>query len=140
MIPALTFECALAESGILRRKTPFTMTARQTSVLIVAISPLMLSMGCNNNCAGVGLARVLPETATIAVGQQFLPEYQEGDSCRGGNISDADYHATPSRWSTQDTTVVRVDSLTGLITGRRVGDARVSVHSAAGLALLVRVR
>jgi uncharacterized protein YjdB len=99
----------------------------------------MLSMGCNSNCAGVGFERVLPETSTIAVGQQLHPEYQTGDGCVG-NISGADYHNTPTRWSTTDTAVVSVDSLTGLITGRRVGDARVSAHSAAGLALLVHVR
>ena len=107
----------------LMTRTPFTMTACRTSVLVAAIAPVKLNRGCENNCAGIGLARVLPETATISVGQQFLPEYQTGGGCVGGSISGADYHTTPTRWNTPDTAVVGVDSLTGMITGRRAGDA-----------------
>ena len=80
---------------------------------------------CDKNCAGVGLSRVLPGDTTIAVGQSFVIIYQDGGTC-GGRITDANYHTVPTTgWYTPDTLIVRVDSVTGRVTGRAVGTAHI---------------
>ena len=78
---------------------------------------------CNSgDCAGVGLSRLGVTDKTIAVGQSFVAVYEEGGSC------DNVFEPRPerSRWTTADTTIVSVDSVSGRITGLRVGDARVT--------------
>ncbi len=108
----------------------------------VGVALGVLGMSCGGKvCAGVGVERILPEVATIVVGQQVTPVFQTGGGCAGSNgITDAEYHTVPARWTTADTGVVSVDSLTGLIFGRKVGDARVSPRAATGIVLTVHVR
>ena len=100
---------------------------------------LLLSVSGCGDCAGVELFRLGMTERTIAVGQSFFATYEEGGSC-----SDS-FEPVPDRvhWSTAETTIVDVDSLTGRVTGRHVGDALVvpSVGVTTGpLSLLVHVR
>lgn len=85
-------------------------------------------------CAGVGLVRVSPLDTTIAVGAVFLARYQEGGTCSDANH--AQFRDVPVIWRTLDTTIVRLDSISGRVTGRAVGDASISVVDRA---FIVRV-
>ena len=109
--------------------------------LLNALSGLALLVsvsGCGD-CAGVKLSRLGVTERTIAVGQSFVATYEEGGSCSGS------FEPVPDRvqWSTRETTVVGVDSLTGRVTGKGVGDALVvpNVGVTTGpLSVLVHVR
>jgi hypothetical protein len=90
-------------------------------------------------CAGVGLERVTPIEPTIAVGASFTARYEEGGTCTPGHVTAADYHAVPLTWRTPDTLVVAVDAVTGRVTGKAVGDARISSDE-RGFMLAVHVR
>jgi hypothetical protein len=89
-------------------------------MVLLGVIPVVVS-GCGA-CAGVGLARLRITEKTIAVGQSFVAVYEEGGSC------DRVFEPRPglTRWTTTDTTIVRVDSVSGRVTGLRVGDARVT--------------
>jgi hypothetical protein len=105
----------------------------------VAAVALLLSMPGCGDCAGVELSRLGVTERTIAVGQSFVATYEEGGSCNGS------FEPVPGRvqWSTAETTVVDVDSLTGRVTGKRVGDALVVPNigvTTGPLSLLVHVR
>ena len=101
---------------------------------------LLGATGCASDCAGVGLSRVLPADITIAVGQGYFVKYQTGGTCEPYRPpQDENYKDTAAIWYTPDTLVVRVDSTTGLVTGRAIGDAKVVIRS-AGLTVLVHVR
>ena len=93
----------------------------------VAIS--LLLGGCRTGdvvCAGIGLVRTVPADVTISVGQSVTLRYQEGGYC-AAEPSESDYtDMEVSAWSTVDTTVVQVDSLSGRVTGRMSGDAHVT--------------
>ena len=102
-----------------------------------AICALLASASSCGGCAGVGLSRLSETERTIAVGQSFVVTYEEGDSCTnifapgGGQV----------RWRSSDTTIVVVDSATGRVTGKRIGDATVVPNTHTGpLSLLVHVR
>jgi hypothetical protein len=95
-------------------------------VAITSVAPLL--PGCSNPgevCADVGLSRTLPAESTIAVGQSLTLRHQEGGTCYPINPRESDYHDVMVFWSTIDTSVVQVDSPTGRVTGRTIGDARV---------------
>ena len=77
--------------------------------------------GCGD-CAGVGLGRLAITERTIAVGQSFVAVYEEGGSC--DNVFEPRPDMTG--WTTADTAIVSVDSVSGRVTGLRVGDARVA--------------
>lgn len=106
--------------------------------IVGALAILSLGACSEHPCSGSGLVRVSPETVTIAVGQSTTVQYQEGDSC----LPTAEqFHAVASHWSTRDTTVVGVDSLSGRVVGRAVGDASVAAATLVGpLPVLVHVR
>lgn len=105
--------------------------------LAFAIGVLLLTASSCGDCAGVAFFRLSETERTIAVGQSFSVIVEEGGSCT--NIS------RPSggqvRWSSSDTSIVRVDSASGLVTGKRIGDATVvpNTHTEP-LSLLVHVR
>src|ERR1035437_905276 len=66
-----------------------------------------------------------PQTQTLAVGESFTPSVTLL-TC-GGHITRTDtYH-----WTASDSTIVRVDSLSGTTTGLRPGQAGVFVRSAS---------
>ena len=106
--------------------------------LAFAIGSLLASASGCGSCAGVGLTRLSETVRTIAVGQSFVVTYEEGDSCTNT--------FAPSRgrvrWSSTDSTIVQVESVTGQVTGKRIGDATVmpSTNDFAPLSLLVHVR
>ena len=102
------------------------------------VALLLAVSGCGD-CAGVQLSRLGVTERTIAVGESFVATYEEGGSCSGS------FEPVPDRvrWSTAETTIVDVDSLTGRVTGKHVGDALVvpSFGVTTGpLSLLVHVR
>lgn len=107
--------------------------------LVAAFAAIASSTSCGRPfCGGTGLGRVTPAESTIAIGQQVTAQYQEGDSCLP---TDAQYHNVATRWTTVDTLIVRLDSLTGVVVGLRAGDARVYGRTAAGpLPIVVHVR
>jgi hypothetical protein len=97
--------------------------------------------GCGEKvCAGLPLSRITPAETTIAVGQRLTPRYQEGGYCSGDVPTEADYRNVPTHWVTKDTGVVAVDSLTGTVTGRAPGDARLSPNANPFMSLLLHVR
>lgn len=106
------------------------------------VAPLVLGVsGCGGkDCAGIGLTRTTPSEVTIAVSQSVTLQYQEGGYCFGEAPTEADYRPAPTHWTTGDTVVVALDSITGMVTGRRSGDARVSPTNALALSVLVHVR
>lgn len=111
------------------------------SVACIFIAFLMT--GCHGDCAGVGLARLGVTERTIAVGDSFTATYELGGSCSNTFEPVADPTSIGLRWASAETTVVAVDSLTGRVTGKRVGDALVvpSQSVTTGpLTLLVHVR
>jgi hypothetical protein len=73
------------------------------------------------DCAGVGLSRLSPTEQTIHVGESFVALYEEGGSCH------ETFAPVPNRvsWSSAETRIVSVDSLTGKVTGKQIGDALV---------------
>jgi len=73
------------------------------------------------DCAGVGLSRLGPTEQTIHVGESFVAFYEEGGSCHEA------FAPVPNRvtWSSAETRIVSVDSLTGKVTGKQIGDALV---------------
>lgn len=106
--------------------------------VVFAIVALLLSASSCGGCASVGLTRLSDTERTIAVGQSFVVTYEEGDSCT--NIF-APSNNGLVRWSSSDTSIVRVDSATGRVTGKRIGDATVVPNTSTGpLSLLVHVR
>src|SRR5262249_37240761 len=92
-------------------------------VFLVALSVAPLASSCGD-CAGVGLSRLRETERTIAVGASFTAIYEEGGSC-----SNTFAPAPPGivRWTTSETSIIDVDSLSGRVTGKRVGDALVGI-------------
>lgn len=89
-------------------------------ILLIVI--LSVSGGCG--CAGLGIAEIRPGTEqTLLVGQTFTAEYWQGGECRGGGERHIDRQQM--RWWTPDSTVLSVDSLTGTVRARAVGDGQV---------------
>ena len=104
---------------------------------VFAIVALLISASSCGGCAAVGLTRLSETERIIAVGQSFVVTYEDGDSCTnifapsGGQV----------RWSSSDPTIVGVDSASGRVTGKRIGDATVVPNTHTGpLSLLVHVR
>ena len=105
--------------------------------VVFAIVALLLSASSCGDCAGLAFFRLSETERTIAVGQSFVVTYEEGGSCTnifrpsGGQV----------RWSSSDTSIARVDSASGRVTGKRIGDATVVPNTSTGpLSLLVHVR
>jgi hypothetical protein len=84
------------------------------------IDSLAVSVACTLELTPV----VTPQTQTLAIGQSFTPSVKLL-TC-GGRITRTDtYH-----WTASDSTIIRVDSLSGTTTGVRPGQAGVFVRSA----------
>ena len=97
---------------------------------------LALAASCGD-CVGVGLSRLSETERTIAVGQSFVVTYQEGSSC-SNTFAPVSGRA---RWRSSDTTIAVVDSATGRVTGKRIGDATVDPGTNdPPLSLVVHVR
>ena len=90
-------------------------------LVVIAGAALLTSASSCGDCAGVGLSRLGETERTIAVGQSFVATYEEGGSCTN-NFAPVPGRA---RWSSSEITIVDVDSVTGRITGKRIGDALV---------------
>ena len=113
------------------------MTMRAMLTAVVAAAALG---GCSTKCTGVGLVRIVPLEATILVGQTTSAELQEGSSCGGPAAVDASYRTVHATWSTPDSGVVTIDTLTGKVTARAVGDARVHPQYGEMFTFMVHVR
>ena len=112
----------------------FTTTAR----LALAVGIIATAQGCGRVCGGSAFGRIVPGESTIAIGQSVTLEQQVGESC---GPTDEQFHVVPTTWSTADLTIVTLDSLTGRVIGRAVGDAHVSAKTVAGLlTVMVHVR
>jgi hypothetical protein len=98
---------------------------------------LLVLTGCG--CAGVGLDRVRPTDAIIAVGQTITLEYQTGGYCHGSSPTESDYVTVPTHWTTKDTLIVALDTLTGRVSGRAIGDANVTMAT-RGYLVAIHVR
>jgi len=86
---------------------------------------LVDSLSVSVNCTAELVPIVTPQAQTLAVGQSFTPSVKLL-TC-GGHVTETDtYH-----WSASDSTIVRVDSLSGTTTGLRPGQANVFVRSAS---------
>jgi hypothetical protein len=100
----------------------------------------VLSMSACFECKVGALQGRLGETErTIAIGESFIATYEQGGSC--------DKVFTPVtehvRWTSAETTIVAVDSMTGQVTGLRRGDALIvpnAVISTGPWSVLVHVR
>lgn len=104
---------------------------------------LLLAMaGCETKvCAGLpGDARTVPTEATIAVGEALTLRVEQSGYCAGQSPSEAIYSPAPTHWTTADTAVVSLDTLTGTVIGRRPGDAHVIPVVQFGLAVTIHVR
>lgn len=96
--------------------------------------------GCGDKltCAGIGLVpRVMPTDTTIGAGTSFVARLEEGGTC--SDESHAVYHSVPATWLTSDTIVVRVDSVSGRVTGRSVGDAHIAALDQGSVVSVVSV-
>ena len=106
--------------------------------VVFAVGALLASAsGCGRCTTGTNLSRLGETERTIAVGQSFVATYEEGNSCSNT------FTPAPGRvrWSSSDTTIVEVESATGRVTGKRIGDATVVPSTyAPPLSLLVHVR
>jgi len=103
----------------------------------VAVGVLLTSASGCGDCAGTELSRLSETERTITVGESFVVTYEEGGSCTHT------FAPAPGRanWSSSDTTIVQVDSATGRVVGKRIGNATVSSGTyAPPLSLLVHVR
>ena len=77
--------------------------------------PLLVS-SCGD-CAGAGRSRLAETARSISVGESFLATYEDGGSCT------EIFSPTSTQWFTADTAIVELDTLSGLVRGKRVGDA-----------------
>src|SRR3954468_8151795 len=108
------------------------MTIRtRTLAFVCAWTSALGAASCGDTvCAGIGLTRILPVDTTIAVGQAFTATYQEGGYCYGEAITEADYGTKQaSGWLSLNPAVASVDSVTGVVTARAAGDAKISTLS-----------
>jgi hypothetical protein len=116
----------------------------------LALPTLVSSCG---DCAGVGTSRLAESEHSLRVGDSFLAGYEEGGLCIGSS-SPGNFRPASTQWYTADTAIVELDTLSGLVVGKRVGDARVfpvyggapngahlpRLESSGASILLVRVR
>jgi len=112
---------------------------RVSSVWLIVATLSGVGTEACGDCAGVGLTRVTPTEQTIHVGESFVATYEEGGSCNKIFTP----VANGVTWSSAETTIVAVDSLSGQVTGKQIGDALVvpSLYGTiAPLSILVHVR
>jgi hypothetical protein len=85
---------------------------------------LVDSLNVTISCTAELVPVFTPQTQTLAVGASFTPSAKVM-GC-GGQLTYSDTFT----WSASDTTIIRVDSLSGTTTGLRAGSARVLAHGA----------
>ena len=102
---------------------------RKSLIVLVLAAIGATACGDRITCAGVALVRVSPLDTTITVGAGFVARYQEGGTC--SDASQAEYRDVPVIWRTSDTTIVRLDSVTGQVIGRTIGNASIVVADRA---------
>jgi hypothetical protein len=99
----------------------------RTLTVICAWTSVLLVVGCDKNCAGLGATRILPVDTTIAVGRTFTATFQDGGYCYGEAITEARYETKKvSGWISLNPAVATVDSVTGVVTTLAAGDATIS--------------
>lgn len=130
LVTTILYEDASEHGSLSRRIAVFLIT-------LAVLPQLIAACGDKITCAGVGLIRLSPIDTTIVVGATFVIHYQEGGTC--SDESHATYRDVPLVWRTNDTAVVRLDSSSGRVTGRAVGDAHLSAVD-RGLVVSVHVR
>jgi hypothetical protein len=112
-----------------------------TQVLVgLLVATAIAACSENHACAGLPAARVLPHDSTIAVGQALTVRLESGGYCAGQSPTAATYQPVAAHWTTLDTVIVSLDSLTGVVTGRRSGDAHVTPTVQLGGIVTVHVR
>ena len=89
--------------------------------LFLALSMFVSSCG---DCAGLGTSRLAESEHSLRVGESFLAVYEVGGLCIGIS-SPENFTPTSTQWFTADTAIVQLDTLSGLVVGKRIGDARV---------------
>jgi hypothetical protein len=88
----------------------------------VGVVLVVVTVGCGSDCGGTSQSKLPVTEITITINQSFTASYQETGSC-GGAFADA---PEKTRWRTADTAFVTLDSVTGRVAGKRVGDARIT--------------
>jgi len=115
------------------------MSSSPASIAIAALATILAGCGDNSTCAGLPASRVLPSDTTIAVGQRLTVRLEYGGYCVGESIADARYQPLATGWTTSDPAIVAVDSLTGVVTGMRPGDAHVTPTVSFGEVVSIHV-
>ena len=105
----------------------------RASTLPFAVALLAVAGGCGQACNTVESLRLTPAEVTIAVGQHTKSLLESGGPCSDG------YAAVKTHWSTVDTAIVTLDSVSGEVVGRAIGDARV-LTAYASIPFTVHVR
>ena len=80
----------------------------------------------------------MPTDPVIHVGESITVHLQEGESPCGN--ADEHWRDVPATWRTDDSLIIRIDSLLGRVTGLRIGDGRVAAGQSDVLSVLVHVR
>jgi hypothetical protein len=101
---------------------------------LLAVPPVC--MACSEApCIATPAIFVVPADTTIAPGQSFTARMETSDPCGKGGPSEI----RATNWAKGDTNTVRVDALSGLVTGRAIGDAAL-FSSVGGRPATVHVR
>ena len=83
---------------------------------------------------------MLPSDTTISIHGALAVRYQEGGTCNPGHAVDSDYHDVATTWFTADTALVQLDTVSGRVLARALGDARISPTGRTFLTVTVHVR
>jgi hypothetical protein len=100
------------------------MNGRSAAVAVFAALVSGCSVVAPFACTDDLTYRMSPTAQTIAVGASFTPQ-AEFRGCGGNKHLDDEFS-----WSSSDTLVVRVEPLTGQVTGRAAGFAMVEARGA----------
>jgi hypothetical protein len=105
-----------------------SMLVKESAVQIIGRCCLIVvplaTIACGESTVCVVTAvppRVIPGDTTVHSGQSFTLVLQATQPCARGNPTTI----VPTHWTTPDTGVISLDTLTGLVTARAIGDAHV---------------
>lgn len=105
------------------------MSARSTVLLLACVTTTAAILACGDGetCLGVGAATyITPLDTTLSVGGTVTVRSVSRQGYCSGDSPLPPETVRSTRWHLTDTTVVRLDTLTGLVTGRAVGIANVT--------------